>query len=248
VEEKAEGSLKPFTTLLYHRIALDPADPLAVGPGRLEAQLDWLARGGYAGVGLDAALRAEAAGPHRRRVALTFDDGTLDFAAQAWPRLRARGFGATLFVVTGRVGGTADWPGAAGAPLLDWPALRALQAEGVEIGAHAHTHCALDTLPPEAAQAELRAAFEALAEQLGAPRGLSYPYGRATPVLARAAAAAGYAWAATARGGRSGPGTPRHRLRRTLVFGADGTARFGLKVRLGYARWVEARMDLRGVP
>jgi hypothetical protein len=58
------------------------------------------------------------------------------------------------------------------------------------------------------------------------------------------AAAAGYTWAATARGGKNGAATPRFALRRTLVRGEDRGLRFALKAHSGYSSWLEARMDL----
>lgn len=243
----------PFIALCYHRLSDDPAalaDPLTVRPARLRAQLAWLARRSCAGLGLGDVWQAEVSGARGRRVALTFDDGTADFAETAWPLLRAHGCGATLFVLTGRVGQRADWDGPRGAALLDWPALRALAAEGVEIAAHGHTHRALDALPPAEALADLHLARAALRAQLGeaASAGLAYPYGRVSAAVALAAAEAGYAWAATARGGRNTARTPAHRLRRTLVQGADEPLRWALKLWLGYAAAVEARMDLRGLP
>ena len=63
--------------------------------------------------------------------------------------------------------------------------------------------------------------------------------------MARAAEAAGFAWGATARGGRSRRDGPRYLLRRTQVRGDDGPLRFWIKVTTGYARWVEWRMDVK---
>jgi peptidoglycan/xylan/chitin deacetylase (PgdA/CDA1 family) len=237
-----------FTCLAYHQITSASSDDYAVSPARFAAQLDWLVEQGFTGLGLSAALEAEAAGQAGRRVALTFDDGTADFAEAAWPLLRARGLGATVFVLAGRVGGRADWDGPRGARLMDWSALRALAAEGVEVAAHGLTHRPLDTLSPAEALAGLRAAHGALSAQGLAPRGLAYPYGRGGAMVAQAAAAAGFAWGATARGGRNSARMPRFALRRTLVTGRAGRVRFALLVRSGYARLVEWRMDLRRVP
>ena len=88
---------------------------------------------------------------------------------------------------------------------------------------------------------------EFAAEEL-AGLGLAYPYGRGSLALTPAAQTAGFAWAATARGGRNSAATPAHRLRRTLMHGRDGAGRFALKCWLGYAALVEWRMDARGVP
>jgi len=231
--------------LAYHRIADDSRDPFAVRPRDFAAQTGWLRRLGFRGATLCAAVTQR--GP--RALALTFDDGTTDFAETAWPCLRRLGHAATLFVVPGRAGGRADWEPGTGTALLDWPALRDLRAAGVEIGAHGHTHARLDPDDEDAAHAEWFAAREALAAGLGtAPRALAYPYGEWSPALERAAARAGFALACTARGGRNGATTPLLKLRRTLVRRRDGLARFTCKVLTGYASVVDARMDLRGEP
>jgi peptidoglycan/xylan/chitin deacetylase (PgdA/CDA1 family) len=221
------------------------ADPLTVRPRA--GAVGVAGAGGWVGVSLGAAWAAEQRGAMGRRVALTLDDGTATSLA-AWPLLRARR-GATLGVVTGRVGQPADWDGPRGTPLLAWPQLRALAAEGVEIAAHGHAHNALDTLSPAEAVADLQLARATMRAQLGdaAGAGLAYPYGRASAALAQAAASTGYAWAATARGGRNTTAMPPHRLRRTLMHGRDGSLRFALKLWLGYAAAVEWRMDVRRV-
>ncbi len=79
------------------------------------------------------------------------------------------------------------------------------------------------------------------------PQGFAYPYGRSSPAAIQGVREAGLAWAATARGGRNGPGTDPFALRRTLITGRDRGWRFALKARTGYARMVEWRMDRRGI-
>jgi peptidoglycan/xylan/chitin deacetylase (PgdA/CDA1 family) len=235
-----------FVCLAYHRLSADPAalaDRYTVRPAQFQAQMAWLARAGYVGVAV------RDAGQRPNTIALTFDDGDQSFFDTAWPILRAHGFGATVFVVAGRVGACADWPGAAGLPLMDWPHLKALAEAGVEIGAHGWQHTPLDALPAEAAATELTGARQALAARLPQPpASLAYPYGRWSPGAARAAQQAGFEWACTARGGRNGPATPRFKLRRALVVGRDGPLAFRLKARTGYAHWVDVRMDWRRLP
>ena len=132
---------------------------------------------------------------------------------------------------------------------MDWPQLGELAQAGVEIGAHGWQHQALDGIPPGETEAALARARETLAAHLPqAPAGLAYPYGRWSAGAAAAAAAAGFRWACTARGGRNGSRTPAFKLRRTLMVGRDSALAFQLKARTGYARLVEWRMDWRRLP
>lgn len=251
-----------FVCLTYHRIAdeksrhpsghppqIDPAGPpydsWAVSPARFAAQMEWLARRGWRGISVGESLQKR----RRRSIALSFDDGYADFLEEAWPVLRRHGFGATLFVLAGCLGGTADWSPVWGAPLLGAPQLRRLAAAGVEIAAHGLRHRPLDGLSRQAARRELALARRGLEQAVGCQvSGLAYPYGRTSPSLRKAAAGAGFRWAATARGGRNHAGTPRLALRRTLIRGSDRLPFFALKVVTGYATLLDARMDLRRVP
>ena len=80
------------------------------------------------------------------------------------------------------------------------------------------------------------------------PAGLAYPYGRYTPSVLQAVQMAGFEWAATARGGQNGRATNCFTLRRTLVKGQDRDSWiFAIKVRTGYTKLVEWRMDLRRI-
>jgi peptidoglycan/xylan/chitin deacetylase (PgdA/CDA1 family) len=105
------------------------------------------------------------------------------------PRLVGVGFSATLFVVAGRIGGEADWPGLPpGAPrerLLDAAALSDAVRSGVEIGAHAVSHRCLSTLGIDAATREVLDGRRHLENLLGCPvRSFAYPYGDAPLAVA----------------------------------------------------------------
>jgi peptidoglycan/xylan/chitin deacetylase (PgdA/CDA1 family) len=240
---------KGFVCLAYHSIADTHGDSFTLRPARLKTHLDWLSQHGYLGVSLGQALASKSDTRARARlVALTFDDGYRDFYEAAWPLLKQHGFSATVFVVAGLVGERASWRGASGTALLDWPRLRELSAAGVEVGAHGFTHHALDHLAGPQLQAEMQRSYAALAEQLGAaPAWLAYPFGRWSQAAAEAAERAGFRGAVTARGGRNQAATPPFKLRRTLMFRRDSLPRFRLKLRTGYASWLDWRMDLRRI-
>jgi len=237
-----------FTALCYHRISDDPAarsDPFTVTPSRFRQHMTWLARLGWYGIPVSEALLHRS----RRSIALTFDDGTADFRKEAWPVLAEFGFTGTIFVVTDCVGQAADWSEAQGARCLNWADLRAQSAQGMEIGAHGARHVALDTLPADTVRAELVRARQTLHRQMShPPAGLAYPYGRCSDEVAALTLEAGFAWGCMARGGFNRPGTPRTRLRRTLIRGTDGPLRVVVKALFGYARMVEFMMDVRRIP
>ncbi len=196
--------------LMYHRVAA--AGSAALGRYRLEPQLfdehlRFLAEQGFRSVGFEEAGRAlRARRPIQgRAVVLTFDDGCRDFLTDAWPLLRARGFGATLFVVTDRVGGTNEWDAAYGevVDLLGWEDLRRLVREGVEIGSHTATHPHLTGLSPENAVRELARSRTAILGELGVdPVPVAYPYGDVDGAVRRLAGGVGYGCGVTTEGRR----------------------------------------------
>jgi peptidoglycan/xylan/chitin deacetylase (PgdA/CDA1 family) len=191
--------------LMYHRIAPGGADALGryrLAPERFAEQLRSLRAAGFRSVGFEEvgrALRGRRPLPGRA-VALTFDDGCRDFLTDAWPLLREHGFGATLFVVTDRVGGTNAWDASYGAPveLLDWDELRRLARAGVEIGSHTATHPQLTALSTEDVAREAARSRAAIIRELGAePVAIAYPYGDVDAGVRRIAGGVGYAYGLT---------------------------------------------------
>jgi peptidoglycan/xylan/chitin deacetylase (PgdA/CDA1 family) len=62
--------------------------------------------------------------------------------------------------------------------MLRWDQLGALEAAGVEIGAHSETHSHLDVMPLSAAEREIRCSKSRLEDVLGHPvRTFAYPHG-----------------------------------------------------------------------
>lgn len=91
--------------LCYHGVSLadehEALPELYVPADHLRRRFETLRRGGYAVLPLGEALERLAAGTlPPRSVALTFDDGTRDFALLAAPMLAAFGFPATVYVTT----------------------------------------------------------------------------------------------------------------------------------------------------
>jgi peptidoglycan/xylan/chitin deacetylase (PgdA/CDA1 family) len=91
--------------LCYHGIALEDEDQwrpfLYIGQRQLERRLDILREGKYSVLPLGEALeRLRRRDLPPRSVALTFDDGTYDFYARAYPLLRRFGFPVTVYLTT----------------------------------------------------------------------------------------------------------------------------------------------------
>src|ERR1700727_1753274 len=141
--------------LMYHSVEPYRADPylVTVSPPRFEQQMGWLARRGLRGTSVRDVLAARAAGGGRGLVGLTFDDGYSDFARHALPVLQRFGFGATVFVIAGRLGGDNAWDAVGPRkPLVDARPVRDLAQAGVEIGSHGLRHLPLAAGPHPAGQ------------------------------------------------------------------------------------------------
>ena len=135
--------------------------------------------------------------PNADHVAISFDDGNVGQAAQAFPALVAAGMTATFFVTTGWIGR----PGFA-----SWEQLREMRAAGMAIESHTHTHPFLSELSEPQLRDELRRSRDLLQEHLGseAPSMLALPGGDAPRrSLRRIIAEEGFSTVATSRWGKN---------------------------------------------
>jgi len=172
-----------LTILTYH--SLDTSGSVvSVRPQSFADHMSTIARLGFRGISIREAIahRARNGTWPERSVAITFDDGFANFHEAALPVLVEHEFGATLYVVTGHVGGTNDWaapPESLGRrEMLDWRQLAELAENGVEIGAHTRSHPDLRSLSSDDAAAEIRAAKEDIARELGLEvESFAYPFG-----------------------------------------------------------------------
>ena len=109
--------------------------------------------------------------------------------------LRRHAMTATVYVTTGCIGRTSAWLARHGHgehPVMDRDQLREAAADGIELGAHGHTHRQLDTLPAAAVGEEVRRSRDILAGLGPAPRTFSYPHGYHSRRARRAVADAGF--------------------------------------------------------
>jgi peptidoglycan/xylan/chitin deacetylase (PgdA/CDA1 family) len=202
--------LNAVPVLLYHSVSANPPDwiaPFSVAPDAFGAHLDAVVASGRQPVTATQfadGLRGKATLP-ARPVLITVDDGFADFAEAALPALTERRLVSTLYITTGAL---ADRPRETVLPpaaMLRTADLAGLEASGVEIGAHSHTHRQMDLLPEREVAAELRRSGDLLGDALGhRVRSFAYPHGYYKPAMLRQVAAAGFDSACTVANALSG--------------------------------------------
>ena len=239
-----------INVLMYHSIS-DAPGPTSIPPAVFRGQMDMLAACGYRAVPLSDLGEWIAGGPGLppRSVVITFDDGFTDFAEHAAPVLKARGWTATVFLPTGKLGGPEDWKGANTPPraLMSWDQVRRLAADGVEFGGHSVTHPDLTGLGPADLEREVRQARDDIGRQVGRlPAGFAPPYGASNPAV-REEIRKWYATSVGTRLARAGPHGDRYDLPRIEMHYFRDLTRWRAYLE-GRAEWYFAlRRSLRAV-
>jgi len=212
--------------LLYHSICTDPAPLMrewAITPARFREHLAFLSDAGYTTVTVSEyvdMLRFDLPLPERLAL-VTFDDGFADFEESAAPALADARISATLYVSTAYVGGRSSWLGPDGEqPMLTWDGIARVAATGVEIGAHAHHHWALDELDDDSAEMEIGVSKRLLDRHLRAPvRSFAYPHGYHSRKIKAMVHRAGFDNACGVKEALSGPGDDEFALARIMLRG-----------------------------
>jgi peptidoglycan/xylan/chitin deacetylase (PgdA/CDA1 family) len=207
--------------LCYHAVGDDTGGPLApwaMSPPRFDEHLDALAGAGHQPVGLDDLVRWVHDGDQtvpEGAVVLTIDDGYADVADTIWPRLVERGWPATLYVTTGVAGGRFH-----DRPMLTPAQVHELSAAGLSIGAHGHTHVALDTVSPAVAADEVRRSRDLVEDWTGRTvTSFAYPHGFHDRRVRRLVVDAGFRHACAVKQALSSPADDRHALARIMPTG-----------------------------
>jgi peptidoglycan/xylan/chitin deacetylase (PgdA/CDA1 family) len=172
-----------LTILTYHSLD-ESGSVVSTRPSHFAAQMKALADAGYRLISLGEAL------DERRRsgqwpgdaVVVTFDDGFMSVHEHALSMLANWDGRATVFVITGHVGGLNDWapppPGLGERPLLTWSHLKGLASAGWEISSHTHRHADLRRLAGSDLEAEVARPIGEIEGRLGRrPQTFAYPYG-----------------------------------------------------------------------
>lgn len=166
--------------ITYHSI--DPSSSaISISEAEFRRHIQWLASGKVPVVSLETLL-SEAGDSDA--IALTFDDGFESFGQIALNLLSEHALPSTVFIVTGKVGGTNAWePGAAATtlpvlPLLDWAGIARAAERGVTLGSHGRTHRRLSSLEQRELDDEVSGSLDDIRRELGvSPAAFCYPYG-----------------------------------------------------------------------
>ncbi|MDK9721928.1 MAG: polysaccharide deacetylase family protein [Rhodospirillales bacterium] len=174
--------------VMYHRFGENNIPSTNIRLEQFEAHLKHLKDGGYLVLPLSQIAEALASGKElpEKAVAITIDDAYASVYKQAWPRLKAYGFPATLFVTTKDVDG--------GSKLyMTWEQLRDLAKDGLEIGNHSATHPHMADMKLDDVRQEFERSQQRFKDELGfAPQLMAYPYGEASLAVIDIAWRAGF--------------------------------------------------------
>jgi len=184
--------------LMYHGVGRVATDPLGlfVTPKRFGRQMATLHRLGLRGVSMGELGDAITNGRSAGLVGVTFDDGYRDVLHFAIPALRRYGFTATVFAVSGMLGGANLWDPPPRRDLMTADDILELAVEGHEIGSHGVSHVRLAGLAPDRLDREVRNSRNQIARVVGSePRSFCYPYGSVDDKAVRAVGRAGYSYA-----------------------------------------------------
>jgi len=183
--------------LMYHYLSAPPpgADAvrrgLSVSPEQFEQHLRYLREAGYETISLhDLALALQIGHPlPEHPIVLTFDDGYRDNYERAFPLLRAYGYTATFFLITGFIDDGNE-------AYVTWDQVVEMHEAGMEIEAHGHTHPDLRGRDVDYLVWQVLGAKEAIEARTGEPvRFFCYPSGKYDDLVIRVLHSAHY-WGA----------------------------------------------------
>lgn len=238
--------------LMYHKVGSWPKDSkmksLWVSPVMFRRHLGYLKKNGWTPVTFkDLYEHWDGINPlPEKPILITFDDGYENNYLEAFPILREFNFPATIFVVTGTVGGDNRWHDPASESrirMVSWAQLKELQKAGWEIGSHTVNHRRLLTLEKAQVTEEMEKSREAIAEFLDEePKTLAYPYGNGEddPAIRTAAKDADYRIAVGIHAGKwtlEQMKSSSYNLPRVFVKGGETIYDFHLQVTRGKSRF-----------
>ncbi len=150
-------------------------------PRQFESFLKYLKDESYKTVSLQSLIQSSSSFP-AKPVVLTFDDTYESVYTQAFPLLKAYGFFATVFILTGYIGKINFWDvnlGGCTFKHLSWDGILDLHKAGFEIGSHTVHHYDLTRIPLKSIRNELERSKKTLEDKIGVEIPfIAFPFGR----------------------------------------------------------------------
>jgi glycosyltransferase involved in cell wall biosynthesis len=230
--------------LLYHAFTEADEGETYVAPKRSFArQMRLLAALGYKVISAEDLTRClrEQRLPAERTAVITIDDGYADNYEVALPVLRRHGFGATIYLVAGRLGASNNWneDGAAkDRPMLSLEQVKTMQEDDIRFGSHTQTHCSLPEMSDAVAAREIEGSRTDLEQTLETPvTTFAYPYGNLDERILGIVGNSGYEGAyASHEQTLVALGDDPRRLPRVEITGTESVVSFLRKLWLGGSR------------
>ena len=200
LKEENRGGLTPegfqiVPVFCYHHFAATCDSSLCTPTSVFEQHMKALKEGGYSVIStadLSEFLAFRKTIP-KKAVAINLDDGYRSTYEIAYPILKKYGFTATLFIYTSFVGASKN--------AVTWEQLRAMKADGFEVGSHSVSHVDLARkLVGESekeylarVRRELLVSKQILDDKLGQnTQYIAFPYGEFTPAVLNLCEEIGY--------------------------------------------------------
>lgn len=163
--------------LTFHSID-DRGTVLSFPAATFRKMVNEILEGGVKICGLDELLKPET----DNAVAITFDDGMRSVYENALPVLKDANVPSHLYLTTGVVGRTNNWPtqptGAPAFDMMSWEELEACADAGMKIESHTVSHPNLCRLDQQQIEDECDTADLCIEKQFGRrPEHFAYPYG-----------------------------------------------------------------------
>ncbi|MHB1601627.1 MAG: polysaccharide deacetylase family protein, partial [bacterium] len=154
-------------------------------------------------------------------VSLTFDDGSKSVYSRGLEVMRNNGVKATVFMVSGLIGGINEWDiknGENEDEMLNLSELKKMVEYGIEIGAHTLTHPHLTLISPEEAFSEISLSKKNLEDLLGeSVNFFAYPYGDYNEEIEKIVEKAGFYGACITKTGIVKKGADFFALKRVAI-------------------------------
>ncbi len=182
---------------MYHSIADGSKDPYAVSIDAFREQIAWLLENGFDPIPLEVLVHLSKAKDYKalkKKVVFTFDDGYRDFIMNALPLLKRYGVTATVFLVTGMLGGQDCWKkNDRGVSLMGEDEVIHIKTQGISLGSHTTTHANMKIiLDRQELQRQLSESYDALTHLGESFYAFSYPWGQWSTGVVETVKASGY--------------------------------------------------------